>query len=252
MGKITYDAVSGMELELKRQEVLANNLAAASVPGYKAEFMVSSQFKREFDEQGSNGVGGGQVKVDFSQGELKNTGRRLDFALQGEGFFKVQSLDGKTMLTRNGAFTLNKEMQLTTDQGFLVLSENDSPIVFLPDDDLDQLEVMPDGTMRMMGPASTNYAYKILNKIGVTQIENKEVLERLTGSYFRIPENAEVKKFDTPQTFAISNATLEMANAAPIKTMVQLIQSSREFEMGNRVMRMLTDIHSRELQSFTQ
>ncbi len=252
MSRITYNTMSGMELEMRRQEVLANNLAAANIPGYKGEFLVSSPFKNAMDDQdGLSGVKTGAVKVDYAQGELKNTGRRLDFAIQGEGFFQLSSEDGKTLYTRNGAFTVNSDLKLVTDQGFSVLDETGGEIVFLPQDDLSRIEVSNDGSIKIMGGASQNYSYRNVAKMKVQQISNIEELERLTGSYYRMKSGTIPKEYDAPHEFCVRNSMLEESNVSAMKTMTMLIQSSRDFEMSNKIMRMLVDISNNERQSFS-
>ncbi len=249
MNRIGYNTMSGMELELKRQEIIASNLAAANVPGYKAEFLLSGQFEGDSGD-GLNGVSSGSTKIDYAQGALKTTGRELDFAITGEGFFRVKTSDDQILYTRNGAFTLNDNMQLTTDQGFLVVDENDTAITFLPNDDISNLEISSDGMLKIRGNASNGYVYKNLAKIKIEQINNKEDLQRLTGSYFRMPEGKEIEEFETPQNYEVMNARLETANISPIKSMVQLIQSSREFEMGSRILRMVSEMSNKENNAF--
>lgn len=253
MNKIDYNVLSGSDLELRRQEILANNLAAASIPGYKGEFLISSAFKPDSDAKGGgDGVGNGTVKIDFMQGEIHRTDRRLDFAINGEGFFKVRSADGKDMYTRNGVFSVDKDMRLVTGKNLTVLDDGGNPITFTPEDNLDNLEVMPDGTLRIMGSSQQNYAYRTYGKLNVTQISNKEDLDRLTGSYYQMKEHKAVKPFAKPESYGVTNAALESSNVSPIKTMTMLIQSSREFEMGSRILKMMVELNNRELQTFGQ
>lgn len=253
MNKIDSNTLSGLDLEQKRQEVLANNLASASVPGYKNEFLVSSPFKKELDSQSNlGGVGSGKIKIDFRQGELKRTDRQLDFAISGEGFFKVRSSDNKDMYTRNGAFRVDNTLRLITDQGFAVLDDGGGEIRFSPEDNLDRLQANPDGTLQIMGNGQQKYAMRTIAKLNVTQIENKDDLDRLSGSYFQVKKDKAVKPFEKPQDFTVSNASLEESNVSPIKTMTMLIESSREFEMGSRLMRMMVELNARELQTFGQ
>jgi|GEM_PF-708759 len=251
MNRIDYNTVSQMDLELKRQDILASNLAASSVPGYKNEFVVSQSFQNLYDSQDAlSGTNDGQVKIDYSQGELYRTGRRLDFAIQGEGFFKVKTSDGQVLYTRNGTFCVSKDLKLVTDNGFTVLNDADSEIQFSPDDNLDNLEVMPDGMLKLIGEPSQNYTYRQLGKINITQISNKEDLNRLTGNYFQIKKDASVKPYATPKESTVINSMLEGSNVSAIKNMTLLIESSREFEMGSRILKALMDINNREQNAF--
>ena len=141
MVKGLYTAHTGMVNEMKRLDILANNLANADTTAYKKEGTTSRTFADEMSlriKDSSNmgipkklgdityGVHLGQVYTDYSTGNFKVTDNTTDFAIEGNGFFAVAFTDkqGNTSVkyTRDGAFTVNKEGYLVTKDGDYVLN----------------------------------------------------------------------------------------------------------------------------------
>ena len=132
------DTVSaGMVADEGWQQILANDLAQLQTPGYKVQSPVIGSF--ETLVVSLSGAGGGQVgsqsggaalvatTTDWTEGSLQTTGNPLDVALQGGGFFAVQTPQG-VRYTRAGDFTLDAAGDLVTPQGYLVLSSAGRPL----------------------------------------------------------------------------------------------------------------------------
>jgi flagellar basal-body rod protein FlgF len=124
-----YIAASGMLAEQVRQDQIANDLANAATPGYKADRTSQAGFGELLLANSATGqVVGPQgtavqvsaVETDFSPKPAKDTGEPLDFAIVGEGFFAVQTANG-TRYTRNGQFQADAQGRLVTPQGDPVL-----------------------------------------------------------------------------------------------------------------------------------
>jgi len=124
-----YIAASGMLAEQVRQDQIANDLANAATPGYKADRTSQAGFGELLLANSATGqVVGPQgtavqvsaVETDFSPKPAKDTGEPLDFAIVGEGFFAVQT-DNGTRYTRNGQFQADAQGRLVTPQGDPVL-----------------------------------------------------------------------------------------------------------------------------------
>ena len=120
-----YTAASGMFMQQRTLNVLANNMANAATPGFKAERVVSTTFEQELltrQERGNNGLLGKGSPVRlvqdvpslFDPSLLKETNRPMDIAINGEGYFNIKSADEQQYMTRNGNFDID-------DEGFLVL-----------------------------------------------------------------------------------------------------------------------------------
>lgn len=129
-----YAAASGMIATEDRQAVIANNIANAATSGFKRQNAIQEGFKEIFLGSFGNaarlnaerGPGGGMkltnVYTDYATGPIGMTGNPLHIALQGPGFLAVETPAGERF-TRNGEFTTNAEGQLTTTDGYPILSD---------------------------------------------------------------------------------------------------------------------------------
>ena len=123
-GGTFQQGLSGLNAAQRGLEVIANNVSNASVVGFKgsdAEF--SDVFARAFNgARSSNAIGLGTtlsaVTQNFKQGNINVTGNPLDLAINGSGFFKVQTGEGDLIYTRNGQFSLDSN-------GFVINSRGD-------------------------------------------------------------------------------------------------------------------------------
>lgn len=131
-----YIAASGMVAEQTRQSQLANDLANASTPGYKADESTQHSFGSMLLSNTQTGqqvgsieanVASGKTYVNLTPAAVHETGQPLDFAIEGEGFFAVRSAEG-VRYTRDGQFERSASGQLTDANGNLVLSQAGAPI----------------------------------------------------------------------------------------------------------------------------
>lgn len=134
-----YAAGSGMLLETIRADAIPNNLANANTAGYKKDIDVSKDFaslvlNRVHDRAGAQEIGAmgaGAVISDIvtvhSNGIMQKTGNKLDLAIDGKGYFAVQTLSG-VRYTRNGQFAKSANGELVTNEGNRVLSQTGGPI----------------------------------------------------------------------------------------------------------------------------
>src|SRR3954469_22970764 len=131
-----YIAASGMLAETVRQDQIANDLANASTPGYKADRSSQNSFGQLLlansltgQPVGNLGLGVeiGRVVTDFSPGSIRETDEPLEFAIEGTGFFAIQTPAG-VRYTRNGQFSVSANGTLVTAQGHQVLGQGGAPI----------------------------------------------------------------------------------------------------------------------------
>ena len=178
-----YKIGSRLMFEAQRQEHIAQNLAGAGVSGFKGVHLSARTFQQQLDEQaqGAYGVGLAKPMADFSQGGLNHTGRALDFALSGPGFFQVQNPDGTTLLTRNGSFSLSPAGTLVTAEGHTVLGKG-GPIRLDTVDDATKLEVTEQG--EILVPAPGGKEMRSVGTLALGTVEEPGNLIRISASYF--------------------------------------------------------------------
>jgi flagellar basal-body rod protein FlgF len=208
MDRGLYIAASGMLAEQIRQDQIANDLANASTPGYKADRTAQRTFGDLLLANSATGATVGpqstavqvdKVVTDFSAKPARDTGEPLDFAITGDGFFAVQTAKG-TRYTRNGQFELDPQGRLVTAQGDPVLDASGGTIT------------AADGKVDP-------------RRIGVVNLTNprKEGDSLLTGT----PAGA--------GTGTVRSGALESSGADPARSMVDMISSMRAFEAGQKV-----------------
>ena len=214
MDRGLYIAASGMLAEQIRQDQIANDLANASTPGYKADRTSQRTFGDLLLANSATGATVGpqstavqvdKIVTDFTAKPARETGEPLDFAISGDGFFAVQTTQG-TRYTRNGQFSLDPQGRLVTAAGDAVLDANGNPIT------------AADGKVDP-------------RRIGVVNLTNprKEGDSLLTGTAAGAA------------TGTVRSGALESSGADPARSMVDMIASMRAFEAGQKVIQTIDE-----------
>jgi flagellar basal-body rod protein FlgG len=129
-------ASAGMLAEQVQEDQISNDLANASTPGFKPSSAVQRSFGQLLLENTANGQAIGPIDLgvevskgttDLAQGPMQSTGRPLDFAIAGSGFFAVRTASG-VQYTRNGQFSVSNQGTLIDQYGDEVLSQSGAPI----------------------------------------------------------------------------------------------------------------------------
>ena len=182
-----YQAASALEGNLKRQHVIAENLASSSVPGFKRHNMTFNAVDASmFDEKLKAADQATQVHwmlprfmvtTDFQQGTLMPTGDNTNVALDGPGFFGVTGPDGETLYTRDGSFRTNNLGQLITKDGNLLQGVGGRPITVDPNSKY-PITIAKDGTVSQGGPS--------LGRLNVVSFAQDDLpkLQRVNSGYF--------------------------------------------------------------------
>ncbi|HEY7829852.1 MAG TPA: flagellar basal-body rod protein FlgF [Solirubrobacteraceae bacterium] len=144
-----YSAAAGMSAQQEQLDTIANDLANVSTTGYKSERvgfqdLLYNQVKQAGTSTTSGaGAVASVIGRDGAQGSLQQTGRPLDLAIQGEGFFQVKLPSGQLALTRNGALSVDGQGHLVTADGSLL----DPPITLPAKVSAAEVSVAADGTV---------------------------------------------------------------------------------------------------------
>lgn len=265
MSLAIYTAGKGMRLEMKRQQTVAQNIAAADLPGYKREYLVSSSLKENFRDRMSDSMGAalqgtseGKILINHNPGTYRKTDRTLDFIVEGQGYFEVNTPQGGKLYTRCGEFHLNTNMELVTDDGYQVSSKSGGKIRLSIDDNVDCLEVTTDGYLRARDLAEGTT--REIGQFKIVDFKDKDKLLRLTAKYFAVspkdkgnmfePTPFDPKDNEFPINWQTANGYLEMPNGSVIKDMVELIECNRNYEMNQKILRMLVERDNKDLSTF--
>lgn len=215
-GYTTLTRQSGL---MREMSVLANNIANASTTGFRQEGMVFSEFVHRTPDGPSLSMALANTQsTSLQQGTLTQTGGRFDLAIEGDGFFMLETTEGN-MLSRAGSFTPNADGDLVTMSGLRVLDAGGAP-VFVPPDATD-LGIAPDGTISADGRA--------IGQIGLYLPAEGDRLDRRDGVMFRPSTDPEA----APDA-RILQGFLEASNVDPISQMARMIEVQRAYEMGQK------------------
>lgn len=168
----------------------------------------------------NNGVKLDKVVTDFTDGGIIDTGNKLDFAITGEGFFKVQDETGNMYYTRDGSFTIDRDGTLITKDGKRVLGQN-GPIILSSKD----VEANTDGTITLNGAT--------IGKLSIVDIENKEDLRKIGNNLYTAVQNGEIREAEF--TGRVLNGHIESSNVDIIKEMVSMITGFRNYESSQKI-----------------
>ncbi|MBY6003912.1 flagellar hook-basal body complex protein [Salipiger bermudensis] len=217
MGITHYTTLSRQRGLMREMQMVANNIANMATTGYRQQGVIFSEYIRGTDRDGSVAMSAAHVRnTSLAQGTLTRTGGQLDLAIEGEGFFLVQTPAGER-LTRAGAFASSPAGDLVTQDGYPVLDSGGAP-VFVPPDATD-LAIGQDGTMSSNGAP--------IGQIGVVQPIDPGAMVREGGVLFRADAG-----FDPVEAPRLRQGFVESSNVDPVLQIARMIEVQRAYEMG--------------------
>ena len=237
MDVLSAAAASGMRARLESLDTLANNLANASAPGFKADReFYNTYLASEAAESPAGAIGSIMPVVekqwtDLSQGTLTPTGNPLDVALKSNGFFVAVS-PGGPLLTRDGGFQLSAQGILQTQDGYPIRGQDGNPIQVDP---ARAIEITPDGEVRQDGQA--------VSRIDIVETKDSSGLSKHGSNYFQCSSTL-LNPATDPQ---LQQGSLEASNFQPAESAVRLITVMRQFEMLQRAASVGADMSRRAL-----
>jgi flagellar basal-body rod protein FlgG len=230
-----YSAATGMMAQQTSMDVVANNLANATTAGYKRDRMdlvdlAYQPFKLPNGRSGQVGLGSapGQIAKEHEQGALQNTGRTLDVAIQGEGFFQVTRPDGTLAYTRAGNLQIDANGRLCTPAGDLL-----QPRITVPATAA-EVKIAPGGDVT----AVVNGSPQTLGTIQTASFANPAGLQAVGDNLFAASANSGKADLGVPGTGVrggLSQGVLEASNVNVGTEMISLITTQRAFEAASRV-----------------
>lgn len=226
-----YLSAAGAHVQSQRLQVLANNLANVSTPGFKREFAVFQARNAEAIDQGKStagskslaDIGGGvsfqETVTDFSSATMRQTGNPSDLAIDGDGFFLVAK-DGEQFLTKAGNFRFASDGRMLTEQGHQVLAADRQPIVINP---TIPWEFRTHGTLNQAG-----------NQIPLAIVKPKSLADLSKAGENMFSPRGELQDL-TLDDRRVASGFLEQSSVQPALEMMELIETSRAYEANVRM-----------------
>jgi len=243
-------AANGMQALINQNDSTANNIANVNTNGYKRQNLVfqdiydsniseKNPLTKEVNNAGALSIGSQVQKIayDFSQGNLESTENVFDLALEGDGFFKVQSSsDGSFSYTRNGGFCLNNNGELVTKDGDYVMDKRGAHIKINTNGvgirSVNDIIIGKDGQIEIDSPNGKT----TMQTIGVYDFSNKDDMVCVGGSKFK-PQNIGTNPELKAEKFTIEQGSLETSNANVINEMIKTVSTSRNYEALSKLVK---------------
>lgn len=213
MDNAGYVTLSKQRMLFQQMDIIAGNVSNANTVGFKGQETLFDQYLVEgAAKQGSLAFVHNLSTVnDFGNGPLQMTKRPLDMAIQGEGFFMVETPLG-VRYTRAGNFMLDGNNELTTVQGYPVLGAGGQRVGFQEGDT--DVQVFSDGRITANGADR--------GAVGVMTFDNLHVLEKMGNGLFQteqLPRESD--------NFVLAQGMLEGANVSSVAQITDMVQTSR-------------------------
>ena len=234
MDKGTYIAVSGSLAQERAMDIISANLANINTDGFKAgRVLFESYLQKSLDPNGEiptpemikKGMPGSQLPdsaylvasegyTDYSQGPLRVTAQKFDIALEGEGFFAVNTPEGE-MYTRGGSFQINLKGELTTRDGHTLLDVKKKPIMV----GMVKFNIDDSGTL-------LDEDDEPIAQIKIVDFNDKSVLEKRGSGLYAAPESVQRQA----STAFVKQGYIESSNINAVTEMTKMITALRTYE----------------------
>lgn len=230
MDEMLYVTMSGAENTFYAQSVNANNLANVSTTAFKAD-LAQLRSMPVFGESLPTRVYAltERAATDFSPGALIPTGRDLDMAIKGEGWFAVHNAEGKEAYMRNGSLKLNQEGQLLTDNNLAVIGEGGE--IFIPP--AQKIEIGVDGTVSYVPLGSSTNTQVALDRIKLVRPDINNLEKKEDGLIYTKNEAA----LERDASITLTSGFLEASNVNAVESITNMISLARQFEIQLKLMK---------------
>jgi flagellar basal-body rod protein FlgF len=227
--QVLYILMSGAAAVMDRMAATTNNLANASTTGFKAQQPVFQAAPYYLQGQPDRvDVVARDQAANFTPGTIVQTGRKLDVAVVGQGWIAVQGADGQPAYTRNGALDIGPNGVLETNDGHPLLGQSGTPITLPP---LQSLTIGQDGTVSgvLMGQDATQIT--AFDRIMLANPAPSQLSRRGDGLF---ADGSGALQIDG--NVKVQSGALEQSNVDSVGMMMNLIESTRMFQMQTGLM----------------
>lgn len=231
-----YQAAAAMNATERWQDLIAQNLTVASIPGARKQEVSFAAVEAGLAGGGlENVIPKVVTSTNFKQGELRPTKGPLDFALEGKGFFTVQLPDGRHAYTRDGEFRLDAQGQLVTRQGYPVLTDS-GPV---------QVDPNNSSKLNISATGEVSQGTDVKGKLQLINFKQDGKLIQTSGGLF-ITNDPNLQPLPATDV-RVRQGFIEDANTSPTLEMSSLITAMRLFESNQKVLQMQSDRMSRTI-----
>jgi flagellar basal-body rod protein FlgF len=207
-------------------DVIANNLANVSTPGFRREAAKFEEYVAHVrpaeDQKGMQTVSfvkDAGILRDLSQGNIEHTGAPFDLAINGKGYFVIQTPQGPRY-TRDGHFSLDADGNIVTSAGLPLLGDG-GPITITPDDR--DVQFGPDGTIS----STVNGLANQIGKLRIVDFANERLLVKQGANLYAAPPSQPPA---TATGMSVEQGMLESSNVAPVIEISHMIEVMRAYE----------------------
>lgn len=224
-----YSGANALENYSRQQDVVASNLAHLNTPGYRRQlFSLRHDQGQEGAEYPQDNVASiGSLATSFVQGPKESTGRQLDVAINGDGFFVYQGAE-ENLYSRSGVLFRDPEGKLVNGDGLAVLDQG-QPIIIPPEVSDYDLIIDSEGGIHANG--------EDLGKLSIVSFDDNQKLGSTSQIYFTAGDAV----VGESENAMVLQGHRELSNSHPVSELISLIVGSRGFEAAQRVIRTISD-----------
>ncbi len=247
MVRSLWTAASGMIGQQASIDTISNNLSNVNTPGYKktrAEFEdliyqtvrvagtpATEDTVTPVPLQMGHGTKLAATQRSFQQGSLQNTENISDVAIQGDGFFRIQSYDGSYAYSRDGAFKIDQNGQFVTSNGYKLMPEVILPEGFIPE----TLTVAQDGRISVKVPGQNDPIQ--VGQLELYRFPNPQGLSAVGENLYKVSNGSGQPIAGRPGFDGMGTTIhkfLEMSNVSVVREMVDMIVAQRAYEFNSK------------------
>lgn len=239
-----YAAAAGVFTSQKSLNVISNNIANATTAGYKSQSTLESSFGEhlvnrisELDSVAQNNIGPGSYMTvnsseytDYTQGSLQSTGRGVDMAINGDGFFLVESEIYGPVLTRNGQFEIDSEGDLYLPGVGKVLNDGEDTINL----ESSNFTVSPSGIISIDGEEA--------DTLFIARPSEETVLKSVGNGVFQAEEGGGYDQAEA-ETYTVMQGMLEKSNINMAQEMSKIIAGQNHYNSCTQIIKMYDKIN---------
>ncbi len=225
-----FIALSGAKQSMTAQAINTNNLANSSTTGFRADF--HNVLSRQVVGPGMPSRAYATVQpgvIDFSGGSIISTGRDLDVAINGGGWFAVQAPDGTEGYTRAGSFTVDTAGRLLDRNGNPVLG-NAGPISIPP---YSSLQIADDGTISIQPLGQSAETLAVIDRLKMVDPPKQEMVKGVDG----LMRHSSGEALEADGRIKVFAGSLEGSNVNTVGALVKMIELARQYERHVKVMK---------------